>query len=250
MNYIDSWCHRWQLSVNIKKSLILHLGKSNSHFQYHFSNSLLPSPVSTIDLGVLIHQSLSFSSHISSIVAKARARCAIFLKRFVSRDPKLMTKFFISYVRPLLEFSSPVWSPISSFEINLLEGVQRYFTSRIRDCTGLPYHVRLSLLSLHSLYHRRLVTDILTLHSHLTANAAPPLLPHLSFFPPSIARGHNLKLFLPITHYKSHAQNFLSRLSSTWNSLPLSLFVSSQLSTRHNLSNYLSDPFFPPHVPP
>ena len=162
-----------------------------------------------------------------------------------------MLKFFTTYIRPILEFNSQVWSPCSSHDIALLEGVQRFFTSRMKSCNGLPYHVRLARLSLHSLQHRRTVADLSTLHSIISSRFDLPLSRHLCFLPPSVTRGHNLKLLTPPIHYLIHTQNFLTRTIRLWNSLPLSLLSSSSSITfRQRLSDYLSDPFLPPFVPP
>jgi len=59
---------------------------------------------------------------------------------FISRDKKIMLKFYITYVSPLLEYGCAVWGPISSHDINTLENVQRYFTNKIRGCKFLPYN--------------------------------------------------------------------------------------------------------------
>jgi len=98
------------------------------------------------NINIAIDKSLSFSSHISLITGKARSRCAVFFKNFLSRDKKNMILFFITYVRPLLESSGTVWYPVSSADNNKLENVFRFFTNRIRGCTFLPYHQRLSIL--------------------------------------------------------------------------------------------------------
>jgi len=89
------------------------------------------------------------------------ARCDVFLKSFISRDTKTMLKFFTNYVRPILEFSSSVWSPItSSDKKNKLENVQKYYINKIQSCTFLSYHLRLNILSISSLQHRRLINDL------------------------------------------------------------------------------------------
>ena len=238
------WCTQSQLTINISKCAVLHLGRFNSFFQYYLAGSPLPNPSTMSDLGVLVDKSLTFSPHISSIVSKARARCAIFLKRFISRDPYLMVKFFNIYVRPILEYNSSVWSPCSSMNINLIEGVQRYFTSKIAGCVTLPYQQRLTFLSLHSLNQRRLVTDLSTLSSLVSTRIDLPLLPRLIFLPPSSTRGHNLRILIPLNHYSSHDQNFISRTASIWNSLPPSIIsASSTRILRHRLSEFILDPF-------
>jgi len=63
------------------------------------------------DLGVLLDPKLKFSDHISSIVNKARGVLG-FIKRWSKEfdDPYLTKTLFISLVRPILEFGSPVWS--------------------------------------------------------------------------------------------------------------------------------------------
>jgi len=53
-----------------------------------------------------------------------------------------MSKFFITYVRPLLEYGSVVWSPTAAANITKLENVQRFFTNKITGCCYRPYKER------------------------------------------------------------------------------------------------------------
>jgi len=48
----------------------------------------------------------------------------------IIKDPEVLTKAFVVYLRPILEYSSPVWSPSAVTYINKLESVQRSFTTR------------------------------------------------------------------------------------------------------------------------
>ena len=54
------------------------------------------------DLGINIDSRLTFGPHINSIVAKAHLRASQILRCFISRDPEILIKAFITYVRPLL----------------------------------------------------------------------------------------------------------------------------------------------------
>ena len=67
-----------------------------------------------------------------------------------NRDNVTLMKLYITFVRPILEYASVIWSPM--FNINRLERVQRYFTNKIPGCTFLPYSVCLFKLLLHSYY--------------------------------------------------------------------------------------------------
>ena len=65
------------------------------------------------------------------------------------------------YVRPLVEYCSPVWSPTAIGSINKIESVQRWFTKRIKGLSYLSYDERLSVLNNERLELRRLRADLL-----------------------------------------------------------------------------------------
>ncbi len=245
INTVTEWCDIWQLKINISKCLILHIGPRDVNYVYHISGFTLSSPNLVRDLGVLVDSSLSFSQHISQITQKARRRCVLFLKVFVTRDPLTMVKFFVTYVRPLLEYSSPVWSPISVSEVSLLESVQRFFTNKIPGCRFLPYHQRLRKLSLQSLLHRRQVADLIYFHAAMSGRLCLSLYPHLILTPPSITRGHNLRVIIPIMRYKKMCQNFISRTAPVWNNLSSSVLALSDVQFRRAIIDIIKDAYCP-----
>jgi len=139
-----------------------------------------------------------------------------------------------------------VWCPVAANDINTLENVQRYFTNKISECTYLPYSQRLTILSLNSLQHRRAVSDLVTLHALISGRSLFTLTPHLNHIPPSITRGHNLKIDIPLLKYSQSKQNFLSRTAPCWNTLPfLALSSSTSVSFHCHLSRYLKNPYLP-----
>ena len=244
LNIILDWCNVWQLSINLGKCQLLHLGKNNKRFCYGFEGNILPSVLKVNDLGLLIDENLHFTTHIAAVAAKARGRCGVFLKSFISRDRDLMLKFYLVYVRPILEYASVVWNPTSVGDINVLESVQRGFTNKIPGCTFLPYSRRLEILGINSLQHRRSVSDLVCLYSIIVGDLDLSLAPFLLFNSPSVTRGHNLKIVPPLLKRAYSKQNFLSRTVPLWNTLPLSaLQARSRASFRKFISNYLSDPF-------
>ena len=107
------------------------------------------------DLGVVVDSHLCFSEHIANIVRKAHQRANLIHRCFTSKNSDLLVKAFKVYVRPILEFNSPVWSPSLSKDILLIESVQRKFTKRIPSMSGLTYYSRLQVLGLKSLEIRR-----------------------------------------------------------------------------------------------
>src|SRR6266568_6839961 len=150
-----------------------------------------------------------------------------------------MKLFFTIYVRPLLEFASPIWSPISISHIKTLESVQRYFTNKIPTCTFLSYNRRLEILNLDSLQKRREVADLVFIFTVLNGSTNSTLYPYLILANPSITRGHDLRLIRPVFTLASSNQNIISRVCQVWNKLSLSILASpSKLSFKHKLLGF------------
>ena len=95
-------------------------------------------PISSLHLRVhitLIYIFFIFlSEHIDRIFQKAESRCYFVFKCFQSRNTELLVRAFTTYVRPLLEVNSQVWSPHVLKDIRRLEAVQRRFTKK--HCWG------------------------------------------------------------------------------------------------------------------
>jgi len=66
----------------------------------------------------------------------------------------------MTYVRPILEQCSPVWSPHHKYLINKIESVQKIFTKRLPGLWNLPYSQWLASLNIQSLEHRRILSDL------------------------------------------------------------------------------------------
>jgi len=62
------------------------------------------------DIGVDIDIVLYIDKHIDSIVAKAYSYIGLLFRGFVSRNLLVLRQTYITYVRPLLEYASNVWS--------------------------------------------------------------------------------------------------------------------------------------------
>ena len=74
-------------------------------------------------LGVIITPDLSWKCHIDNITKKANSTMA-FLRRNIRSSPR-DAKAYKTYVRPIVEYASSVWSPAIDSHINQLEKVQR-----------------------------------------------------------------------------------------------------------------------------
>ena len=83
------------------------------------------------DLGVIVDSLLSFDGHVDSIVNRAYIRIGILFKGFVTRDVHVLKQAYVTFIRPILEYASMVWSHYKLKHINAIEKIQRHFSRRI-----------------------------------------------------------------------------------------------------------------------
>ena len=84
------------------------------HHDHWCINAVCLSSVTPVkDLGLLIDsQQLKLDLHINAIVAKAHARTCLIFRWFISKDLVSLNKACITYVRPLVKYTSCVCSPV------------------------------------------------------------------------------------------------------------------------------------------
>ena len=226
-----SWSKTWQLDISLSKCTVLHLGRTNPAPSYSINQLELKPSSEALDLGVTMDSVLSFSIHIKNLVSKARQRSFLILRTFISRDPALLTKAFLTYVRPLLEYASPIWSPSYSTYIALIENVQRSFTKRLFGLSNLSYGARLNILNLKSLEERRLIIDLVTcykiIHGMIELNPSD----FFNFSPIVSTRGNSAKLKPAHCNTNVRLYYFNSRVIKYWNRLPDEIIKSASVAS-------------------
>lgn len=150
------------MSVNAPVCLF-RVKKTLLRFDYTMDGFPLIKLDNTKDLGVLLNSRFSFDDHVISVVNKANAALG-FVKRWSKEfdDPYITKLLFCTFVRPILEYASPVWSPYYKVHIDRIEAVQRRFLRfALRGLPWInhlilpPYTARLRLISLNTLEDRR-----------------------------------------------------------------------------------------------
>ena len=129
-----------------------------------------------------------------------------------------MKTLFVSHIRPILEFASPVWNMNYVGDTKILESVQRSWTKQIDGLCDVPYNLRLEYLQLYSVRGRMLRADLVTcwrvLHGHC------PELQHIFHQPIySRTRGHSMRLFQTRASSEPRHRFFTMRVVPLWNSL-------------------------------
>lgn len=230
---INDWANAWQLQISIAKCCVLQLNKKcleNLPGPFFINGTPLPICNSVKDLGVVVNESLSPSSHIAKITVTAYQRVNLIFRCFVSRDNQILLRAYTTYVRPLLEYCTVVWSPSLKCDIHSIEKVQKKFTKRLSGCNSLTYTERRNKLNLTTLELRRLYYDLVMCYK-IVFNIVQ--LDFSEFFArntyPS-TRGHPYKLYVNHNRANIRYHFFACRVVKMWNSLPVDIIDFSSLS--------------------
>jgi hypothetical protein len=165
LSSIENWSSAWQLTIAVKKCFWMFI-PGRLHLPVDFAKfAIVNTPIEevqiTSDLGISFTNSLNFHQHIVITCNKARSLIFLIRKRFVSNYTPHLLLAFRSFILPILNYCSPIWSPSNMGDVLLIEKIQKSFTKRLRGLEGLSYKDRLYKCGLRSL-------ELIRLHNDLT----------------------------------------------------------------------------------
>ena len=149
---------------------------------------------------------------------------------FVSRDKIMLSKAYTTYVRPLLEYCSQIWSPTYVTDIVRIEKVQKYFTRRIPSLSNLSCKQRLQSLKLNTLELRRLYFNMRMVYKIILGLINVAFYDLFTFLPYRSTRGHVYKLNCSKSNLNVRSHFFSQRCITAWNSLSNDIVTSPSLS--------------------
>ena len=97
------------LNLNIIKSIVQHLGRSSSKYNYHLSGLTLESCDHVKDLGITVNKDLSYHKHIENITSAAAKRFYIAKSCFRSTSIPELRLVLKAFIISLLEDGSVIW---------------------------------------------------------------------------------------------------------------------------------------------
>ena len=220
----------------LSQSKCTHLTITRREPEIHFSvnNTVIPSALSVKDLGVTLTSKLQWKPHIANITKKAFHAAHKILFSFTTNNIGILLFAYKTFVRPILESNSVVWSPHLKENINRIESVQIFFTKKLLQRCGLKssgYKDRLSKLNLKTLEHRRLLADLIMVFKIL--NGLIDIDRNLLFkFKPVTynLRSHSQTLIRPKAVSNTALHFFPSRIIRVWNALPQQIVDSTSIA--------------------
>uniref|UniRef100_A0A7E4W555 Reverse transcriptase domain-containing protein n=2 Tax=Panagrellus redivivus TaxID=6233 RepID=A0A7E4W555_PANRE len=224
---LAEWSRLNELPIAPHKCNVLHfLPATNPSHAYTLNGIIIPDSCTSVrDLGVTMSNNMSWKPHIANIVSKAMSALYCLFKAVKSRNPNILIKMYTVYVRPLVEFASPVFNPTSKLLIKQLESVQKRATRRIflrspllRGSTSqFSYSDRCKLFGITSLAARRLYFDLKLFHQKLSGDIDCNFELLLA---DSKTRGRSRKVIIPKCRRSTRRSSFAIRASSAFTKLP------------------------------
>ena len=244
---LSTWAQNSGTVFNPSKSVAMAISRSNrcAVGELSLNGEVILHQDSTKHLGVVLTTKLSWSSHIEYLLRKVAPK-VLLLKRMAFHlhlPQSVISRCYLSMVRPVLEYASPVWINCSKKDSRTLEKLQlqaaraaRHGCAPLRDCDLLEQ------LNWPTLAWRRRQQCLLLLW-RLMHHQGPPKLEAL--IPPTAdARTHyalRKSQTIAFPHCTTHAHNssFLPATIALWNDLPASIQSSKSLhSFRSALSHH------------
>ena len=231
------------VSHKFHRSLLDHLPFRNEYCLYNTAAGNTLEPIdSVLDLGVTVCSDLSWTKHVGIIVSKAQQTLSWALSVFFDRSITSMMTLYKSFVRSKIEYCCPLWHSRKFTDVQMIESLQRTFTSKIVGMERLDYWQRLKKLNLLSLQRRRerfiifhmwkivycKITNDLNIHFRFTDRRG------ITALIPSIQRTNSKAQTL-------YDNSFALIESRLWNFLPTHISVISCFSTfKIKVDNLLS----------
>lgn len=230
LNVLQKWSKTWDLDFNAKKCVILHVNTRKHHhlppYNYKLGEHSLTEVDQQNDLGIIVSNNLDWKPHIRQMICKAnRILGMIRYTCFDIHDVQTRKILYLAHVRPLLEYSSEIWNPITKGLAGDIERVQRKATRFILR-SSLPYEDRLKELNLLSLEQRRLFKDNILFFKgihNLTTLDVPGKIYFRSSDSYTLRSSDCLSIIPNKCRTNIFSQSFFNRICKSWNDIPVVL---------------------------
>jgi hypothetical protein len=103
----------------------MHFGRGNPQYEYFMAGEKLQCVDDERDIGVTVTKNLKPSAQCLKAAGTARSVLGQISRSFHYRDKNTFVKLYVAYVRPHLEFCTPVWSPWTKADQDCVENVQK-----------------------------------------------------------------------------------------------------------------------------
>ena len=240
----------WNLRLNPSKCVVIRFGSrvraaDGVNSGYRLNGEPLKLVKSHRDLGVWVDSSLKFHTHVTEVVRKSSGLANQILRSTICRSREFLVTVFLSHIRPIIDYCSPVWNLGYQGDLQRLERVQRRWTKQVTGLSSHDYAARLRSLQLFSIKGRLLRADLIKVWKifHPVVDVGLMSIFEREFH--RATRGHRMKLSIPACRSDVRRRFFNVRVATLWNRLPASVVEAGSIETfKSGLDRVLGDVFY------
>ena len=160
------------------------------------------------------------------MVSTENRRIYLIRRYFLSKDVSCLTKAYVVFVRPLLEYCSPGWYPSYKYLVYSVESVQRRFTKYLPGFSFVSYSELLKRLKFDTHALHRLDIDLTLCFKICNGYVTLDKNDFFAFNPLTRTRGHYFKITVPNSRINARQHFFAVRVITAWNYLPTTVVTS------------------------
>lgn len=229
---LQRWEDDWNMEFHPQKCQLLRTSKKRTNITTNYSihGHTLEEVETAKYLGITLHRTLSWNTHIQNITNKANKTRA-FLQRNLQSAPRYTKEnCYQALVRPILEYASSVWDPWTKANIDKIETVQRRSARMVNNNFNKYASVTQMLQELKwpSLRERRARAKAVIMYRIVNNTIAIPM-SLLQATTIDRGRGHNKRFLIPHSRTQVHQYSFIPHSIRIWNKLPQDLVNSPTL---------------------
>ena len=190
---------------------------------------------STKDLGVIIHTELKWENHVKKISRQSTILSYQILKSFKTKNIWTLLSLYKSYIRPLLEYNTEIWTPHLEKDKDCIESVQIRYTKQICNRCNIPnisYQDRLYKLGLRSLEDRRKEFDLISMFKIINRISVLNFDDYFYFKSTKYSLRDSAAKIRPHKHFNCNTWygSFFYRAAKYWNNLDHNITSAKSLS--------------------
>jgi histone H3/H4 len=251
---IQKWADDWYMSFNPQKTESLTFTRKRDPIipTIRLNGVEIKEVSNHKHLGITLQRDAKWSTHIAEITSRAKRRLDVLRSYAYTLDRRSIEKLYISYIRPILEYSDTVWDNCRNCDKEALENIQ---LEAARLVTGAKRKTIRRLLyedvQWETLETRRQTHKLITMYkiqNDLTTTTLQELLTQTT----AERHDYNVRsqenLTVPRASTTTYQQSFFPSSTKLWNNMDpnqrnlstLEAFKESLKSPKEDLSHYLT----------
>ena len=222
LSRIYRWVEENKMMVNAGKTEFIRFGRLPIEDEgYKTPDGKGIKKVSKVkDLGITFQEDATFKLHIADVKTRAINMLAWLLRTFNNRSLGFMRFLYRTYIVPITDYCSQLYTPVRFSEIDTLESIPRAWTRRCHQIKGHHFWDRLKMLGISSIQRRQERFRI-----NLTWKIIEGIIPHYGGIE-SVWRPYKGRMLLEKNIKESskaksvQEASFRVQAARLWNSLP------------------------------